>query len=108
MILAVCTLTHANAGLLLVGKALSEEVAATNLLQGVIGFDGEEFADTLTDARAPRNAVKVCACVAGLFFNPSTGARRVLVFEPAIRVGDGNPMENVRHRLEGRMGRGHH
>src|SRR5260370_39448108 len=98
LILAVCTLTHANGRLLLVGKALSEKVAAANLLQGVIGFDGEEFADTLTDALAPGNAVKVCASVASLISNPSSGARRILLFEPAIGVGDRNPMENVRHR----------
>jgi hypothetical protein len=92
MILAVCAFTHVNARLLLVGQALPEEVAAAGILQGVIGFDGEEFSDALSDALSPRNAVKVCAGVAGLFFNPSTGARGILVLKPAIRVRDGNPM----------------
>src|SRR6266576_2301002 len=108
MILAVCAFTNVNARLLLAGQALPEEVAAAGYLQGVISFDGEEFSDTIADSLAPRNVVKVCAGVEGLFFNPSTGARRILVLKPAIRVRDGNPMENLGHWLEGRMGRSHH
>src|SRR5258706_15306658 len=101
MILAVCAVTHVNARLLFVGKALSEEVAAAGFLQRVIGFDGEEFANTLTDALAPRDAVQIRPSVERLFLDPGARARRILVFEPAIRVGDGDTVDDLRHRLYG-------
>src|SRR5712691_5216770 len=101
MILAVCTFAHVNAGLLLVGQALPEEVAAASSLQGVIGFDGEEFLDALADATAPRDVVQVCASVERLVLDPGPRAWGILVFEPAIRVGDGDTVEDLRHRLHG-------
>ena len=104
MILAVCAFTHVNARLLLVGQALPKEVAAAGFLQGVIGFDGEEF----SDAFAPRDAVQIRASVERLLFDPGARAGRILVLEPTIRVGDGNLVENVGPWLEGRMGRSHH
>src|SRR5258708_10347366 len=108
MILAVCAFTHVNARLLLIRQALSEELAVAGLLQGVMGFDGEEFSNALSDAFTPRDGVQVSASVECLLFDPGSSARRILVFEPAVGVGDRNSVEYVRHRLEGRMGRRHH
>jgi hypothetical protein len=101
MILAVCAFTHVNARLLLVGQALPEEIAAAGFLQGVICFDGEEFANPLTNPFSSRNAFEIGSGISRLFFDPSARAGRVLVFEPAIRVGDGDTVENLRHRLHG-------
>src|SRR5712664_1934065 len=101
MILAVCAFTHVNARLLLVGQALPEEIAAAGFLQGVIGFDGEEFLYTFANALASRNAVQIRASIKRLLLDPGARARRILVFEPAIRVGDGDTVEDLRHRLHG-------
>src|SRR5208283_4558018 len=98
-ILAVCAFTHVDARLLLVREALPEEIAATGDLQGVIGFDGEEFSNALTNALTPRDVVQIGAGIASLLFDPSARARGILVFEPAIRVGDGDAVENLRHRF---------
>src|SRR5258707_4816605 len=103
MVLAVCAFAHVDARLLLVRQALSEEIAATGELQGVIGFDREEFSDPLANALAPWDIVQIRAGVPGLFFNPGPSARGILVFKPAIRVPDGNPMASIGHCVERRI-----
>src|ERR1700726_4294944 len=88
-----------DARLLLVRQAFPEEIAATGALQGVISFDGQEFSNALTNALASRDVVQIRAGIAGLFFDPSARAGRILVFEPAIRVSDGNTVQNLGHWL---------
>jgi hypothetical protein len=57
LILAFCTFTHVNAGLLLMGKALSEKIAGAYFLERVIGFDSKEFRDAFPDLLSPRNVI---------------------------------------------------
>src|SRR5208282_2018540 len=104
-ILSACPFTHADARLILVRQALPEEIAATGDLQGVIGFDGKELSNALTNALASREIVQIGARIAGLLFDPCARARRVLVFEPAIGVGDRDTVENLRHWFRSRVGR---
>src|SRR5258708_3538276 len=101
MIFAVCASTHVNARLLLIRQALPEEVAAAGDLQRVVGFDGEELSNALTNALASRDVVQIGTGIAGLLLDPGTRARTILVFKPAIRVRDGDTVENLRHRLHG-------
>jgi len=70
----------------LVRETLPEEIAAIGDLQGVIGFDCEEFSNAPTNVLATRESVQIGAGIAGLLFDPGARARGVLVFEPAIRV----------------------
>src|SRR5271156_2323077 len=105
-ILAVCTFTHINTRLLLVGKPFPEEVAASNFLQRVIGFNGEEFSNTCTNVVASWNAVEIIVGVESLFFDPAAGPRRILVFEPPIRVRHGYAVQDFSYWLLFRQGRG--
>jgi hypothetical protein len=89
LVLAVYALTHISARLLLLGKPFPEEVAAAGCPQTVIRFNGEEFANTLTNVVTDWNAVEIVAGVESLFFDPSMRSRRILVFEPAIRIRHG-------------------
>src|ERR1700684_2842894 len=92
--LAVCPLTHINARLLLVGEPFPKEVAAANFLQRVVGFNGEEFPNAFPNVVASWNAVEIVAGVESLFFDPGAGPRRILVFEPPIRVRYGYAVQN--------------
>ena len=65
------------------------------------GISKTALAAILSDAFAPRDAVQIRASVERLLFDPDSRARRILVFEPAIRVGDGDTVEDLRHRLHG-------
>jgi hypothetical protein len=53
-ILAVWSFAHVDARLFLVRKTLAEKIATSGLLQGVIGFNGEEFPDASADEVAAR------------------------------------------------------
>jgi len=101
LILAVCAFAHIDARLLLLREPFSEEISAAGDLQRVIGFYGEEFSNTLSDAITARNIVKIPAGIARLFFDPGTRARGILIFEPAVRVRDGNTVKNINHGFNG-------
>src|SRR5258708_33558760 len=97
MMLAVCGFTHVNARLLLIRQALSEEIAVAGLLQGDMGFDGEEFSNARSDAFTPRDGVQVSSSVECLLFDPGSSATRIPVFEQAVAVGYRNSVAYVRH-----------
>lgn len=94
------TLTHADAGLLLVGKTLSEEVSVANFPQRVIGLNRQEFPNSLTNALASWNVIEVSACVLRLRFDPRACARRVLVLKPPVGIGDWNTVKKLGDRLD--------
>src|SRR5579859_4281583 len=104
-ILAVRAFTHVDAGLFLIREALPKEIAATGDLQGVIGFDGEELSNALTDALASGEIVQIGAGIAGLLFNPGARAGRILVFEPTVGIWHSNAVKKIRDHLDGGMRR---
>ena len=100
MIFTFCAPAHVDARLFLVGQTLPEEVAAAVFLEGVIGFNGEEFTDPPADEVSTWNGIQVTARVTRLFCNPSAGAGRILVLKPTIRVGHGNAVQDFGHGLD--------
>ena len=57
LIFALRTFTHIDTRLLLVRKTLSEEIAGSGFLQGVISFDSKEFLDAFPDLVPSRNVI---------------------------------------------------
>src|ERR1700731_4392529 len=57
VILALCAFPHVNAWLFLIGQTFAEEKAVCDSLRRVIGFNGKEFADALTNLIAGRDPV---------------------------------------------------
>jgi len=75
LILAFGSFPHEDARLFLVGKTLAEEVPVPCYLEGVIGFNGEQFLNSLPDGVTARNRVQVLARVTGLLLDPSARPR---------------------------------
>jgi hypothetical protein len=59
----------------LVREALSEEIAVAGLLERVVGFDGEELSNALTDTLSARDVVQIAPGVSGLLFDPLSSSR---------------------------------
>src|SRR5882762_6963268 len=102
---SVRNLPEVNARLFLVGKTLSEDVATSYFLDGIVSLDSQEFANAFADLLPARQVVQVTACVFRLLCNPFSRSRRILLFEPAIRIGDGYTMKDLSDGFGRRIGR---
>jgi hypothetical protein len=100
LIFSVGSFPHADAWLLLIREPLAKEIPVPCFLQRIVCFDGQKFSYALADPIPPREMIEVGAREPPLFFNPLPGARRVLVFEPAVGVCHGNTVENLGDRLD--------
>jgi hypothetical protein len=87
LVFATESLTHINARLLPTWKEFAKEVSVASFLQGVVRFDCEKFLDALSNLFAFWGVVKIGASVASLLVNPFACPYRVLIFEPAKRIG---------------------
>lgn len=102
MVFSLGLFSHADARLFLVREPLAKEISVPRFLQRIVGFDCQELTDASPDAFAPRKLIEVRARKLCLFFNPPARARRILVFKPAVGIGDGHSMKNLRDRLDHR------
>src|SRR5258708_7491700 len=96
---------HVNARLLLVRETLAKEISAARLQYGIVGLDCQELSNASADAVTSGDVIEAGARVTSLLFNPASRAGRVLVFEPAVRVRDGHPVDNLGDRFNRRKRR---
>ncbi len=71
-----------------------EEVAFPNLLDRIISFHIHQFANPIPNSVSAGDAVEIRARVDLLSLKPFAGARRVLIFEPPVRIGDANAVQD--------------
>jgi hypothetical protein len=84
-----------NAGLFLSWLPFPEEVPSPNLLDRIMGFDIHQFANSIPNAVAPWNAIEIRTRIQVLCIEPSARAWRILVFEPPVRVGKLNTVQDL-------------
>src|SRR6266576_179507 len=103
LISAIRTLAAIDTKLFLPWKPFSEEVSLSHLLNGIAGFNIEQFSDAFAYAIASGNSVKIRPRVLVLRAKPLPGTWRILIFEPSIRVRYGYAVQYFGHRLDWRI-----
>jgi len=85
--------------LLAIAEALQKEKAIADF-PGVRGdFDGKQLLHAPSNAVPYRDGIQLRTRVYGLVLNPFSRARRILVFQPAIGIGDLDAMPNLSYRF---------
>ncbi len=88
LILPVEALAHIKDRLVLIGLPPGKEVASVTLDRAAHGFDFEQGLDLLTKRFAAWNRGQNGIRIGVLRIDPDPGLSAVLVFEPAVGIGD--------------------
>ena len=96
---------HDNRVLFAILHALQEEVAIADLPRlGDNILARQQFLYALSNAIPPGDGIEVGTRVRALFLDPFSCARRILIFEPAVGIGDLDAVQNLSDGLD-RSGR---
>src|SRR5258706_16300254 len=89
------TLSHHDYRLLLVRRTLQIKISVPDLPGVGDRLNGKQFLDPLSKAVPARKGVDICVRIRRLFFEPTPCPRRILFFQPAIRVCNRYTMQDI-------------
>jgi len=97
---------HIQDGQVLGGQPLEKEIPAADGRGHAHGIDLDQPGQEILELRPAGDLVEDVVGVGILGLDPGPGVRTLLVFEPAVVVGDGHPVKIVGHGDHVCFGRG--